>query len=311
MPTSNFSQFQQSTIKQLSADIDSLFTTIRLPSPLQDACKYAMKNGGKRVRPLLVASSFASILSDTNVDTLSLSSMARRAMMAVELLHAYSLVHDDLPCMDDDALRRGRPTCHIAFDEATAMLTGDVLQTLAFEVLTADLANFTPPLPIAEQETVAKLLATFAPRARRMVAGQMLDLNGESKNLTQTKLQAVHEYKTGALIEAAVLMGAICANASNKQLTDLQNFAQNLGLAFQVQDDILDVTANTEQLGKPSGSDEKLNKSTYVKLMGVNKAQDYAKSLFEQSKAYLNAIGNTTDASQLHNLADWLWQRQH
>lgn len=311
MPSSTFSQFHQSSIQQLSADIDSLFATICLPSPLKDACQYAMTNGGKRVRPLLVASGFASILSDTNVDTLSLSGMVRRAMMAVELLHAYSLVHDDLPCMDDDDLRRGRPTCHIAFDEATAMLTGDVLQTLAFEVLNADLANFNPPLPAAKQEIAAELLTTFAPRARRMVAGQMLDLNGESKTLNQTQLQAIHEDKTGALIEASVLMGAICANASNQQLTDLQSFAQNLGLAFQVQDDILDVTADTKQLGKPSGSDEKLNKSTYVKLMGVEKAQDYAKSLFEQSKTYLSSLDNKADTNQLHNLADWLWQRQH
>lgn len=301
MPTSHFNQFQQNVIKQLSADIDTFFTNIDLPSPLKEACQYAMTNGGKRVRPLLVASSFVTV----NSKMRQVDDMTRRAMLAVELLHAYSLVHDDLPCMDDDELRRGRPTCHIEFGEATAMLTGDVLQTLAFEVLTAEMAGFAP----ADMGLSAKLIACFTPRARRMVAGQMRDLEGEQKSLTQNELQSIHADKTGALIEASVLMGAICAGADDKQLTRLQTFAQNLGLAFQVQDDILDVTADTNQLGKPAGSDEKLDKSTYVKLMGVDKAQEYAKSLFNESKIDIQPLNNTNN--MLEALANWLWARQH
>lgn len=225
-------------------------------------------------------------------------------MLAVEFVHTYSLIHDDLPCMDDDDLRRGRPTCHIKFDEATAMLAGDVLQTLAFEALTADIEGFAP---ISEVQA-AQLLTVLAPRARRMVSGQMLDLNAENKQITQAELEAIHRDKTGALIEAAVLMGGVCAEATADQLGALTQFATNIGLAFQVQDDILDVTASTDILGKPAGSDEGLNKSTYVRLMGVDTARDYAKSLFDEGKqAIVDSFGQQ---SALTILADWLWQRQ-
>lgn len=296
----NFTTFKANTITQLSADIDALFAQLNIPSPLKDACQYAMTVGGKRVRPLLVASSYDALAGQQQS-----SDMTRRAMLSVELLHAYSLVHDDLPCMDDDDLRRGQPTCHIKFGEATALLAGDMLQTLAFEVLTTDIKGFNPAdMPIASQ-----LLTTFAPRARRMVSGQMLDLTGEGKNLNQNELQAIHEDKTGALIEASVLMGGICAGATSEQTQHLQAFAKNLGLAFQVQDDILDVTADTEQLGKPAGSDEKLDKSTYVKLMGVSEAEDYAASLFANSKMQLEKM--ELENSELANLANWLWARKH
>jgi farnesyl diphosphate synthase len=202
--------------------------------------------------------------------------------------------------MDDDALRRGRPTTHIAYGEAAAMLAGDVLQTLAFEALTH--AYFGE-----NSEFATPLSATFAPRARRMVMGQMLDLNGEHQQLSQTKLEAIHRDKTGALIEASVLMGAICANATDSEHQALNSFAQQIGLAFQVQDDILDVTADTKQLGKPAGSDEKLDKSTYVKLLGVEAAKTYAQSLFDTAKnAVITEFG---DNNYLVDLADWLWAR--
>ena len=297
-----FTAFSRQVIDQLESDIPAYLQVCKLPSPLHDASLYAMTNGGKRVRPLLIAATFAMVKTDNSLANPShqLSNDVRRAMMAVECLHGYSLVHDDLPCMDDDALRRGRPTTHIAYGEAAAMLAGDVLQTLAFEALTHTYFG-------KNSEFATPLSATFAPRARRMVMGQMLDLNGEHQQLSQTELEAIHRDKTGALIEASVLMGAICANATDSERQALNSFAQQIGLAFQVQDDILDVTANTEQLGKPAGSDEKLDKSTYVKLLGVDAAKTYAQSLFDAAKNAV--IGEFGDDNYLVDLADWLWGR--
>lgn len=294
-----FNAFSRQVIDQLEADIAGYIQACQLPSPLHEASLYAMTNGGKRVRPLLVVATFATVHGSTELE--ALPNDVRRAMMAVECLHGYSLVHDDLPCMDDDALRRGRPTTHIAYGEAAAMLAGDVLQTLAFEALTHDYFG-------NDNQISIQLSAIFAPRARRMVMGQMLDLNGEHQQLTQNQLEAIHRDKTGALIEASVLMGAICANANTQQLKALDVFAQQIGLAFQVQDDILDVTADTEQLGKPAGSDEKLDKSTYVKLLGVDAAKTYAQSLFDTAKnAVIDEFG---DNNYLVDLADWLWARE-
>lgn len=297
-----FTAFSRQVIDQLESDITAYIQACKLPSPLHDASLYAMTNGGKRVRPLLIAATFAMVKTDNSLANPShqLSNDVRRAMMAVECLHGYSLVHDDLPCMDDDALRRGRPTTHIAYGEAAAMLAGDVLQTLAFEALTHTYFGET-------SEFATPLSAAFAPRARRMVMGQMLDLNGEHQQLSQTELEAIHRDKTGALIEASVLMGAICANATDSERQALNSFAEQIGLAFQVQDDILDVTADTEQLGKPAGSDEKLDKSTYVKLLGVEAAKIYAQSLFDTAKnAVITEFG---DDNYLVDLADWLWAR--
>ena len=297
-----FTAFSRQVIDQLESDITAYIQACKLPSPLHEASLYAMTNGGKRVRPLLIAATFAMVKTDNSLANPShqLSNDVRRAMMAVECLHGYSLVHDDLPCMDDDALRRGRPTTHIAYGEAAAMLAGDVLQTLAFEALTHTYFGET-------SEFATPLSAAFAPRARRMVMGQMLDLNGEHQQLSQTELEAIHRDKTGALIEASVLMGAICANATDSERQALNSFAEQIGLAFQVQDDILDVTADTEQLGKPAGSDEKLDKSTYVKLLGVEAAKIYAQSLFDTAKnAVITEFGYD---NYLVDLADWLWAR--
>ncbi|TXD96058.1 polyprenyl synthetase family protein [Psychrobacter frigidicola] len=347
----SFESFSHALRVQLAQDIDVLFAYADLPSPLNDACRYVMNAQGKLVRPLLVASSFVSvntsnkqtpnnvinsafsdaeainsIVKDNGLDAFldadSHFDMCRRAALAVELLHTYSLVHDDLPCMDDDELRRGQPTAHIVFDEATALLAGDVLQTLAFEVLTAELPTFASfDAPIASQ-----LLAVFAPRARRMVAGQMLDINAEAtSNITQNELEDIHRDKTGALIEAAILMGGICGGATAPQRIALQDCAQHIGLAFQVQDDILDVTASTDDLGKPAGSDEKLDKSTYVKLMGVDAAKGYAQSLFNNGRAAIirelinnsddvdsdiNDITDNAKSNALLELIDWLWSRK-
>ncbi len=331
-------QFHGAVRAQLAQDIEVLFAYAKLPSPLVDACRYVMTGQGKLVRPLMVASAFASINSgnsertderNDDIDMLNADldsllendsdyDMSRRAALAVELLHTYSLVHDDLPCMDDDELRRGQPTAHIAFDEATALLAGDVLQTLAFEVLTAEMPTFAP----FDAHIASQLLAIFAPRARRMVSGQMLDLNAEaSTDIVQNDLEAIHRDKTGALIEAAMLMGGVCAGATAPQRMALQECAQYIGLAFQVQDDVLDVTMTTDTLGKPAGSDEKLDKSTYVKLMGVEQATSYAQALFNDGRAAISHelnsrelsdnednIGKNNDA--LLALIEWLWSRK-
>lgn len=305
----HFTEFSQTVITQLEADIVDFIEQKNLPEPLHSASLYAMTNGGKRVRPLLVASSYATVISThppkqfhQPVTFGKLPRSVRQAMIAVELLHGYSLVHDDLPCMDDDDLRRGKPTTHIKFDEATALLAGDVLQTLAFE------AFCHPHFVEINPDLANRLWHIFTPCARRMVMGQMLDLNGENNTLTQNELEAIHRDKTGALIEASVLIGGICAEASEEQRKALSIFAQNIGLAFQVQDDILDVTADTEQLGKPAHSDEKLDKSTYVKLLGVEQAKDYAQSLFDTAKnAVIDEFGET---NYLIDLANWLWARQ-
>ena len=343
----NTEQFHSAVRAQLAQDIEMLFAYAELPSPLLDACRYVMTGQGKLVRPLLVASAFDSVNRSNanddvnradeyvdkstdkeakqiqqNSDLESLLEndsdydMARRAALAVELLHTYSLVHDDLPCMDDDELRRGQPTAHIVFAESTALLAGDVLQTLAFEVLTAELPTFAP----YDSAIASQLIAIFAPRARRMVSGQMLDLNAEaSTDITQSDLEAIHRDKTGALIEAAMLMGGICAGATAPQRIALQDCAQHIGLAFQVQDDILDVTTSTDTLGKPAGSDEKLDKSTYVKLMGVEQATHYAQSLFNDGRAAiirelssreLSGKKDSADTNALLALIDWLWSRK-
>lgn len=342
--STDFKSFSHALRAQLAQDIDTLFAYADLPHPLNDACRYVMTGQGKLVRPLLVASSFVSVRAsngngeieaetetapsnkkdklDQLLDADIHYDMCRRAALAVELLHTYSLVHDDLPCMDDDELRRGQPTAHIVFDEATALLAGDVLQTLAFEVLTAELPTFAS----FDTQIASQLLAVFAPRARRMVAGQMLDINAEAaSHITQDDLEAIHRDKTGALIEAAVLMGGICARATATQRIALQDCAQHIGLAFQVQDDILDVTASTDDLGKPAGSDEKLDKSTYVKLMGVNAAKDYAQSLFNQGRSAvirelinnsddvdsdINDLSTSAKSNALLELIDWLWSRK-
>lgn len=325
----DFEHFYERLRAQLTQDIESLFTYARLPSPLNEACRYVMTGQGKLVRPLLVASAFVSVdiskqsiasqsMTPTATDKaeplderLTLAShydMCRRAALAVELLHTYSLVHDDLPCMDDDDLRRGQPTAHIVFDEATALLAGDVLQTLAFEVLSAEIPDFAP----FDASIASKLSAVFAPRARRMVSGQMLDLNAEaSTGIAQAQLEAIHRDKTGALIEAAMLMGGICAGATAQERIALQDCAQHIGLAFQVQDDILDVTTSTDDLGKPAGSDEKLDKSTYVKLMGVEAAKDYAQSLFDEGRsAITRELGGSENDNALLALIEWLWARK-
>lgn len=302
-------QVRQWQTEHLPKLLDLILTQASLPEPLNAACRYAMSNGGKRVRPLLALSTFLMLIqagdhkNHKNNLTKKLQ-MVCRAMMAVELIHSYSLIHDDLPCMDNDALRRGQPTCHIVYGEDIALLAGDALQSIAFEVL----SEYYEEAP-ADEAVAYRLTQILSTRTRRMVSGQMLDIKGENQALTQDELEAIHRDKTGALIEASVMMGAVCAGVQTSALGHLKRYARAIGLAFQVQDDVLDITADTITLGKPAGSDEKLEKSTYVKLLGVDGAQDYANELFEEARAQVK-IKHWGNNNLLLQITDWLQTRK-
>lgn len=233
-------------------------------------------------------------------------SVALRTACAVECVHAYSLIHDDLPAMDDDSLRRGKPTCHVAFDEATAILAGDALQTLAFQLLSNTDGD---RLPADRQLAMVSVLA-HASGSRGMCGGQALDLAATDNVLSETQLRQVHQHKTGALIQASAELGVLCgtsqAQAYRSQFAD---FAAALGLAFQVQDDILDVTSSTETLGKPQGSDESSHKSTYVKLLGLDGAREKLLSLHQQALHSLSDIPYNTHS--LEQFSEVLLQRDH
>lgn len=292
-----FQELTERYLPILTDDLSAVIATAKLPPILDEACRYSISAGGKRLRPMLVLAGFLAV-GGTDIE------MARRSAVAVELLHGYSLIHDDLPCMDDDELRRGKPTCHIVFGEGVALLAGDVLQSLAFEALTMTLPNFAP----AKLNISGQLAQIFTTRARRMVAGQMLDVLGENQALNQAELEKIHRDKTGALIEASLLMGAVCGGATSDELTAIHRYAENLGLAFQVQDDILDVTADTATLGKPAGSDEKLAKSTYVKLLGIDGAVAYSHELFDAAKREIAELKNP---AILLEIVNWVQNRRN
>jgi len=256
------------------------------------AMRYAVLNGGKRVRPALAYSAALSCGGDMAV--------ADAAAVAVELIHCYSLVHDDLPCMDDDDLRRGVPTCHKQFDEATALLAGDALQSLAFSVLSES------ELPV---EIVARQVVVLAHASVDMVIGQTLDLDGEGKRLDLPALEAIHRHKTGALIRAAVALGALAAGATPAQRTALDTYASKLGLAFQVQDDVLDVIGDTGKIGKRAGADAARDKATYPALLGLAGAQRLAVQLHDDALAALQPLG--VKALPLRQLAGFLVSRDH
>ncbi|WP_390595076.1 (2E,6E)-farnesyl diphosphate synthase [Simiduia litorea] len=261
---------------------------------LKAAMHYSLTNGGKRVRPLLVYAS-AQALKPDQEDGLDW------VAAAVESIHAYSLVHDDLPAMDDDDLRRGKPTTHIAFDEASAILAGDALQTLAFELLA--LAPFTAELKVGLITQLAS-----ASGAKGMVLGQAIDLAAVNQQLDLTQLERMHRHKTGALICASVAMGALAAGATTEQLEALQRYAEAIGLAFQVQDDILDVTSDTQTLGKQQGADSSHNKPTYVSLLGLEGAKAKAQELHRDAHQALARLGSAADT--LRQLADYIIERK-
>lgn len=262
------------------------------PNTLHNAMRYSALGGGKRVRALLCYA--AAEMCQTNI------AIADAAASAVELIHAYSLVHDDMPCMDDDDLRRGKPSCHKQYDDATALLVGDALQSLAFDVLSQPLLCNNA----SQQVNMLNILAK-ATGSTGMAGGQAIDLASVGKPLTQAELESMHHLKTGALIQAAVLLGAV--SGSSAQLAAVRTYAANIGLAFQVVDDILDVEADTVTLGKTAGKDADSNKPTYVTILGLSLAKQHAQQLYEDAMTAISPFGES--AQRLRELASFIMQR--
>ncbi|GGB90598.1 polyprenyl synthetase family protein [Pseudoduganella buxea] len=268
-----------------------------VPAKLHEAMRYALLGGGKRVRPLLVHA--AGALTGADAGVLS------RAAAAVEMIHAYSLVHDDMPCMDDDDLRRGKPTVHVAYDEATALLVGDALQAQAFDVLSgAD----TAAVPPARLVAMLRLLAQAA-GSGGMCGGQAIDLDSVGLALTQQQLERMHQLKTGALLRASVVLGALAGkDLSGEELHALHDYSRAIGLAFQVVDDVLDATADSATLGKTAGKDAADNKPTYVSILGLEPSIALAEQLRQEAHAALAPFGD--NALRLRELADLIVQRK-
>ncbi|OZY87786.1 (2E,6E)-farnesyl diphosphate synthase [Cellvibrio mixtus] len=292
----DFSTFASDCRHRVDSALDHHLPLGSDPTQLRAAMRYSLFNGGKRVRPILAYASALAI--NPLVDLALIDPVA----CALECLHSYSLVHDDLPAMDDDDLRRGKPTCHIAFNEASAILAGDGLQTLAFDLLTQT------DLPASTQIQLVRQLASGS-GAEGMVLGQAIDLAAVDHQLDLTQLENMHRHKTGALIRAAVAMGATAAGATPIQLHALDSYAAAIGLAFQVQDDILDVTADTATLGKQQGADIARNKPTYVSLLGLDTARDKATELHQQAQAALRDFGES--ATHLRQLARYIVERSN
>jgi farnesyl diphosphate synthase len=267
------------------------------PAGLGEAMRYAVLDGGKRLRPLLVLAAAEAV--DGNRDA------AMRAACSVELILAYSLVHDDMPCMDDDVLRRGKPTVHVKFGQAQALLAGDALQALAFEVLTPHGDG----VPAAMQASLCRMLARAAGH-QGMAGGQAIDLASIGASLTEDQLRHMHRLKTGALLQASVTMGATCGAPSAAAADALAQYGAAIGLAFQVVDDILDVTADSQTLGKTAGKDAQNDKPTYVSVLGLDRSRAHAKELLAQAIAALDASG-LQDTRALRALAHMVVDREH
>ncbi|MDR6537563.1 farnesyl diphosphate synthase [Variovorax soli] len=267
----------------------SQWVGVDAPVLLGDAMRYAVLDGGKRLRPLLVFAACESV--DGQAEA------ALRAACAVELIHAYSLVHDDLPCMDNDVLRRGKPTVHVKFGEADALLAGDALQALAFELLTPEREGIAP----AVQAHLCRLLARAA-GSQGMAGGQAIDLASVGVALDEARLREMHRLKTGALLQGSVEMGAACGSIDAQALDALRAYGSAVGLAFQVVDDILDVTADSQTLGKTAGKDAASDKPTYVSLLGLDGARAQARALLAQALEALDR-SELADTGALRALA--------
>jgi farnesyl diphosphate synthase len=271
--------------------------------------RYAVLDGGKRLRPLLVLAAHEAVAAGAENGTGNHNGngtqAAQRAACAVELIHAYSLVHDDMPCMDNDVLRRGKATVHVRFGEASALLAGDALQALAFEFLTPDDGS-------VDSSTQARLCGLLARAAGSggMAGGQAIDLASVGHRLSEGELREMHQLKTGALLQGSVLMGAHCGQADAAALAALQQYGAAIGLAFQVVDDILDVTADSGTLGKTAGKDADNDKPTYVSLMGLARSQAYAQELLAQAHQALQRSG-LRNTQALAALADMVVNRAH
>ncbi|MFD1382188.1 (2E,6E)-farnesyl diphosphate synthase [Rhodanobacter aciditrophus] len=292
----NLEQFSQYARDRVDQYLDQALDAYPPADHLHQAMRYSLFNGGKRVRPMLTYA-VAELFGGANA-------LTDASAAAVESIHAYSLIHDDLPAMDDDNLRRGKPTCHIQFDEATAILAGDALQTFAFELLSQPELE-APTVQLTLIQTLQNASGRFG-----MVTGQMIDLSNVDKQIDITALEQMHRHKTGALIRAAVKMGAQSVGVSSESdLNALDAYAAAIGLAFQVQDDIIDITSDTQTLGKNQFSDEDANKPTYPKLLGLEGAQALAKRLHDEAVAQIAPFGDK--ARPLVELANYIIARNH
>lgn len=290
------SEFLEQCRQHIDCELERSIRNGAASPRLDDAMRYSVLGGGKRIRPALCLAAARALRSN--------QTKAVAPACALELVHAYSLVHDDLPAMDDDDLRRGRPTVHIAFDEATAILAGDALQTLAFGLL-AEAPELSDHQRMAMINTLVK-----ASGHQGMVGGQAIDLESVGQRLTIDQLENMHRHKTGALIEASVRLGALTADAvTEQQLTQLASFASALGLAFQVQDDLLDIEGDTEVIGKRQGSDAAREKPTYPSLLGIAGARAHLNELLKQAHHALDDFGEEADT--LRAMADYVVARSH
>jgi geranylgeranyl pyrophosphate synthase len=295
--TRTLEDFLSSSRMRCESQMQQSLTSLRvMPERLVEAMRYSTLLGGKRIRPCLVYASAAALGAQPE--------QADAAATAVEFIHCYSLIHDDLPALDNDDLRRGKPTLHRAFDEATAILAGDALQSLAFQLL-AEASG-------ADSDIRLKMVTLLARSSGcdGMIAGQSIDMAAVGKQLTLSELENMHQLKTGALISASVELGALSANCRDENILNaLREYARCTGLAFQVQDDILDVVSDTSVLGKTQGADIARNKPTYVSLLGLDGARSKAHDLVEQAGTALSLI--PADTSMLHAIARYITSRQH
>ena len=294
----NTNTLSHKTLDQWRAHFNQALNTVlqqntKFPKTLHAAMQYTLLNGGKRLRPLLVYAAGRAFGA-------SLSALDQAAI-AVEYIHTYSLIHDDLPAMDNDDLRRGKPSCHKAFDEATAILTGDILQSEAFAILNQQ-------HPDLSDQQRNQMVSTLTKGSSDMVAGQSLDLAAEGQALNLAELETIHQLKTGQLITSSILLGALAApHCDSDSLALLRKFGERIGLTFQIQDDILDIESSSEQLGKPQGSDDERNKATYPKLLGLPAAKALAEKMLQEALSALEQLPQ--DTSLLKALAECMLSR--
>lgn len=293
----DLSAYLKNKNQQINVALEKILHDSQPSEPIVEAMKYSLMAGGKRIRPVLCIAAAEAVGGKPQA--------VLPAACALEMVHTYSLIHDDLPAMDNDDLRRGKPTCHVAFDEATAILAGDALLTLAFEVLSSvQISGETQALGWLK---VIHIISTAA-GYRGMIQGQMLDMAAEGQDLTVDELKSMHALKTGALIEASLLCGAVLADARKRQMEVLGTYARNIGLAFQVTDDILNVEGNPKVMGKAVGTDELREKSTYPALLGIKTSRQYARNLVDEALQVLEVFDK--EADPLRALAMYIIERK-
>jgi geranylgeranyl diphosphate synthase type II len=282
--------------KQINVALEKIFHGSQPSEPIIEAMKYSLMAGGKRIRPVLCLASAEAVGGNPQA--------VLPAACALEMVHTYSLIHDDLPAMDDDDLRRGKPTCHVAFDEATAILAGDALLTLAFQVLSS--VRVTSENQASGWLKVIQMISTAA-GYQGMIRGQMLDMAAEGQHLTVDELKSMHALKTGALIEASLHCGALLADARGHQMETLNVYARNIGLAFQVTDDILNVEGNPNEMGKAVGTDQLRGKNTYPAILGIDSSRRFAETLVDEALEALEVFD--IRAEPLRALATYVIER--